>query len=245
MNSDKGIWQAAWDTFCVNRKTVAFAIVAATALDLFTEYRGKASGFGMIMDLMIWSIVAISAHGTVLIGSTDLGLGKTKKLFGAFVWRSFVLLLLCLIPYLVVVYLIYDGGSIYKSGIVALPVLGLAALVIFSLLGTWLPAVVANGNRGIGTAIDRAERSFFYAAGRLLVGPGLLQITLVIVALLAYTKGILSGEVFGAAGLSIVDLIWIPANYAAQAYSVTMVAVILSRAYLKAEAAATPSVQAG
>lgn len=120
-------------------------------------------------------------------------------------------------------------------------VFGLAALVVFALLGTWLPAVIANGDRRIGAAIDRAERTFFYSAARLLLGPGLLQVVFAGAGLILFAvllPGILTGEVFGAAGFSIIDLLSLPIIYAVHAFTTTLLAVILSRAYLSAEAKA-------
>jgi hypothetical protein len=237
MQFENGMWQSAWDVFRINWKTVALAIAAATVLDLLAEYSGKTGGFGVAIDVIIWSMVAISAHGVVLLGSADVGFSGGQKTFWPFVWRSLVLLLLCLVPFGLAWIMLHDGDNIYLSMLKALPVLGLAALVVFALLGTWLPAVVVNGDRSIGAAAHRGGRSFAYAAPRLLLGPGLLQTLTIGLILLAAMRGVVVGEVFGATGFSVSDLISLPIIYTARAFTVTLVAVILSRTYLMTEQA--------
>lgn len=238
MRFENGIWQSAWDVFRINWKTVALAIVAATALDIIAELTGKTGGFGIVVDVFIWSMVAISAHGVVLLGSANVGFSGSQKTFWPFVWRSLVLLLISLVPFVIALFMFHDGANIYLSILKVLPVLGLAALVVFALLGTWLPAVVVNGDKSIGAAAERGGRSFLYAAPRLLLGPGLLQTLTMGLILLAAMSGILQGETFGAAGFSLSDLLSMPILYAVRAFTVTFIAVILSRAYLMAEPAA-------
>lgn len=237
MRFETGIWQAAWNVLCRNWKTAAGAIVAAMTLDLVSEYLGKAgSSSGFVPDLIIWSMVAISAHGTVLLDKPDFAFNKSQKIFWPFVWRSGVLILLSAIPF-IVAFIIFDGGerSFNLNLLKALPVLGLAALLVFAVLGTWLPAVVVEGDKQLGAAFGRAGRSFSYAALRLLIGPGLLQAILLALIMVVAGQGILSGEVFGAAGFSFSDLISLPVIYAVRTFTVTLLAVILSRSYLIAE----------
>ncbi len=243
MQFDKGIWAAAWDVYRANWKTVACAIVAASAYDLLMEYMGKAGGGGaFFIELLIWSMVAISAHGTMLLGGADLALTDKKKTLLPFLWRSMVLVLLSLIPGLIALLVFLDKGNLGFSLFMTVLVFGLVSLVIFALLGTWLPAVVAGGDRSIGAAIDRAERTFFYSAARLLLGPGLLQIVFAGVGLfvLANLPTPLTGEVIGASGFSFFDLLFLPLIYAVHAFTTTLLAVVLSRAYLKAESATAP-----
>ena len=239
MHFENGMWQSAWDVFRINLKTVGIAIAAATVLDLLAEYTGKTGGFGIVVDVIIWSMVAISAHGAVLLGSADIGFNGSQKMFWPFVWRSLVLLFLSFVPFAIALFVIHDGENIFLSILKVLPVLGLAALVVFALFGTWLPAVVVNGDKSLSTAADRGGRSFLYVASRLLIGPGLLQTLMIGSIMLAAMSGILAGEVFGAGGLSVSDLISLPIIYAVRAFTVTLVAVILSRAYLITEQSAT------
>ncbi len=237
MQFDKGIWAAAWDVYRANWKTVVCAIAAASAYDLFMEYMGESGGSAFFIEILIWSTVAISAHGTVLLGGTDLAFTDKKKLLMPFVSRSMVLALLSLVPGLIAFLVFLDERNIGFSMFMAVLAAGLAALIFFALLGTWLPAVVAGGNRRIGTAIDRAERTFFYSASRLLLGPGLLQAVFLGAGLFLLTvlPNALTGEVFGTAGFSFVDLLSLPIIYAVKAFTTTLLAVILSRAYLIAE----------
>lgn len=234
MQFDKGIWESAWDVFQVNLKTVGLAIAMAIVLDLVIEYLEETGSYRTIADLIIWGMVAISMHGTVLLDKANLATTDSKLLM-PFVWRSFILMLLTLVPFLIVLFWIHDSGNIYWSVFKALPALGLAGLVVFALLGTWLPAVVANGDRRIGTALARGERTFLYAAPRLLLGPGLLQAAMLAAIMVLGMRGLLAGEIFGAAGFSLPDLISLPVIYAVRAFTVTLLAVILSRAYLIGE----------
>lgn len=234
MQFDKGIWQSAWDVYRINLKTVGIAVALAIALDLVTDYLGKSGSYRTIADLIIWGMVAISMHGTVLLDKVNLATTDSKLLM-PFVWRSFVLLALALLPFIATLFYFYEDSQVWLSIFKALPVLGLAALITFALLGTCLPAVVANGNKRFGAAFARGQRTFVYSALRLILGPGIVQTAIAVVSIYLVSRQVMTGQIFSEAGLSLFDLIFWPAAYAIRAYSVTLLAVILSRAYLIAE----------
>lgn len=243
MQFENGIWQQAFDVYRLNLKSVAIAIAAAIGLDLLTEYLGSSGSYRTIADLIIWGMVAISMHGTVLRNEVNLGTSDSKLLM-PFVWRSLVLGVLILVPTIIAVFVFYDE-DLLATILKALPVIGLAALIVFSLWGTWLPATVVNGDKGFGTALSRGTRTFTYTVPRLLLGPGIVQVILLAVGVWSTTQGIMAGQVFGEAGFSLIDLIALPFIYALYALLVTILAVILSRAYLIAEEAAHPRANIG
>jgi hypothetical protein len=136
-----------------------------------------------------------------------------------------MLVMLAIAPFLVAA----QYGHI--TSLEALLLAGPAALVVFGLLGTWLPAVVTNGDRRVSAAFARGRQTFFYTVPRLFLGPGVVQTILLTGAILLPLHGILAGEVFGAAGFNPIDLISLPLFYALRGFLVAILAVVLSRAY--------------
>lgn len=73
MQFEKGIWREAWNVYLINIKTVTIAISIAVALELVTEYLDNNGSYRAIVDLVVWCMVAISMHGTILLNEANLG----------------------------------------------------------------------------------------------------------------------------------------------------------------------------
>lgn len=145
------------------------------------------------------------------------------------------------VPAFAAIIYFYEPGAKWMTILKMLPVLAVATLVVFTLLGTWLPATVVGADKRIGAAFARGTKTFAYAATRLIIGPGLTQLVISAIVILALSRGLIVGEIIDAAGFSFADLIFWPLIYLARAYSVAILAVILSRAYLIAEHTTMPS----
>lgn len=241
MQFANGIWQAAWDAYRINLKTVLIVVGLALVFDLVTDYLGGASSSSRsVADLFIWGMLAISIHGTILLNQADLATTNSKLLV-PFVLRSLALVTLMMVPTFAAIIYFYEPDSLWLTLFKALPVIGAAALVVFALFGTWLPATVVGTDKRFGSAFARGTKTFLYTAIRLIIGPGLIQGIITAVVMTTITRGIIVGEIYGAAGFSFLDLVFWPVTYLVRAYSVALLAVILSRAYLIAEQTMAPS----
>ena len=133
--------------------------------------RLSGSEFSLIVPrLFLWSALAYIAHSYVLFPGRSVFVNFKKQYF-VFFKRFLGLSLLILIPIAVTAFLIafnFNGeGSDSEQqliGIVILVVLPLAGVIsglIFSLLGTWLPAAVIDDNTGLKKALNRGHKTFF------------------------------------------------------------------------------------
>jgi hypothetical protein len=191
------------------------------------------------LQLVVVAMLAIPAH-LVMLNLYDPAASKqnwTKGLW-PFLWRSAILGLASFLPALLAMFWVSGSGldeeyAMLATLAVALP----SACIVFSLLGTMLPAVVAGDDPSFAAAIGRAGRSFSYALPRLLIAFGMLSIVQFTVAILAATALQSEGLIFPpGGGISLVALLLLFATEAViSAYQVVMTAVILSRSYLRSQ----------
>jgi hypothetical protein len=147
-----------------------------------------------------------------------------------------------LIPVFIGIFLTISYGetAIYLT---VLLIAGISSILVLGKWGTWLPAVVAGGDRSLRSAGRRGRAVFGYVVSRLLVGPGILTI----VSFGAYFFLIgwldLQALVWTGEGPQIWEILISVLFTISQAFVTVMTAVILSRAYLMTEtaAAAPPS----
>ena len=202
------------------------------AAQLVARLLGEAAGQGVILwvvSLLLWICLAYVAH-VELLGFERGRVLDFRRLFG-FALRAFILVVLAIAPGFALFHLLlFAAGSapltiIGLVGLVALLVVALCALVLCSGVGTLLPAYVADGQLGVGAALARGRRQFFWVAGRLLIGPGLVfGLSLALAYPLADVLGLM-----GELAALLAD--------ALRAYGTVMLAVVLTRALRRAEAA--------
>lgn len=236
--SQSNIYVEAFRVMVANIGIAIGCAAAATAVGVFADYLEKPS-ISMVPEVIIWAALAFAAHSSVLLGVSGIRSMANSRDFGGFWMRSLGLTFLFAVPAVIAAFVMAFAFSRSQTLSIGM---GSAAgitvgLCIFSLLGTWLPAVVAGGDRSLSAAFARGAYSFRYVASRLLAGP-VLFITgvLFLLGLIA----IATPQSGAAAASSPVDFgaLDLALRFAAQvsnAYAVVITAVILSRAYMMIE----------
>jgi hypothetical protein len=224
-------------------------VLVVIAAEFVLQYLGRVEILRFadsIVIFLVWSVLAFFALYFVLFPGKNYSQINLKLLFG-FTVRNCGLGILFALPALVIPFLflpeieavakghqnVLEGFFEFYASLIAL----FTALIIYSLLGTWLPAFLSGHGDSFANAFSRGKRSFFRAVWRMILGPGVLFV----VSFLA----------FGAL-LSILDLqsqefqeSWIASSfsylgwfiyYCFLAWAVVMAAWILSHAFLASEA---------
>lgn len=224
---------------------ILFAAAAELVLQVLKEQDLIGSGGGF-PSFFIWSVVACYAHFAILLPE-DRDRKADNKIMMGFILRNLGLSALFIVPSVVIIFLAYDAISAGGAGnddqmfftvviLATIPVI-LIFLLVFSLLGTLLPAYVAGRAPGIKKAFQRGRRSFFPVMGKFIIGPGPIYfIPLVAVVTALYMLQI--PEAF-------FDENWVPnipvlvsylLLYCIHGWAVVMAAWILSHTFLEAEA---------
>jgi hypothetical protein len=232
----RSIWQESIHQYWRNRLLVLTIIALMILVYVFDEIRGGRTG-GYVSTIVMIPL-AISIYGTVIDGRNNPQAWSAS--FVPLLWRSFVLDFPAFVLALTAVLLTYEyfpslgDLSILFSGAAYV----LAATIILSLWGTWLPAVVAEqGNRSLSEATRRGKTTFKFTLGRMLACRSLELLSLV----LAFVAIIASQHL----GFNVETSRW---NYSGGlaicatttiiiVFMNTMQNVILARAYLIAEGA--------
>lgn len=182
----------------------------STSIQLFTRllpYVALAVGGQIIIDIvgaalsagsstifasaLVWGALAYQAHVLLLVPKDSEKSNEASRVLG-FVFRSLGLGFLVAIPTVVVAIVMavaFKGGEIAIVSPAGLGIiLGIGVfsavffLITFSLLGTVLPAFVANRGRGMSAALSRGGSQFGWLCGHLLLGPVLLVVASLLVA---------------------------------------------------------------
>lgn len=227
----------------------AVAVIGELVITVLKETTTAGAGL-LFASVIIWSYLFYAAHAQILLPPERDKAADSKRVFG-FAIRTFGVVLVVAVPvgalaFFVAAGMPATGDPEATKGLVILfllPLAGLLTLLVLCSVGTLLPAYVADLGRGFGAALSRARRQFFWIAGRLLVGPG-------VVYTLSLAGPSILGVVAGSDG-PILSETYVPdpmvtltslLSYAIQAYATVMVAVILSRAYLRETPMADPAV---
>ena len=242
MTFERGIFAAGQ---AILRNTVpyaALAVVGEYAIQVIKETTDIDAGM-TVASIVVWSFLAYAAHAEVLLPS-DRDKSKDAQRTIGFALRTFGLLVIVLVPVFVVAGYIRtvlpsdsaNDRTLYVLVALVSPVIGILWLVVFGLLGTILPAYVADRHRGLGAAFSRGRRQFFWIVGRLLAMPGLVLLASLIVAgapLLVFdSDGDFLGEGYVPDPVASVPAL---VAYAIQTYAVVLTAVVLSRGFLRDE----------
>ncbi len=217
---------------------IAFAVGSA----IFEEYSKKSSTTGPTLFLSF--LLAMNVQNSVLRNLNFTEAVKAGKLpFGKYLFRAIMLGLLTIAlsapPFL---FLLRSGGS-GKSYFVlwSLLIFIAAVTVVFSLLGTWLPASIHGTKATFGDALRRGLRRFPSTAVLVFLGFALPLLAGIIALVFA---GSLDGAdliVDGHLNLSTVALS-IGSN-ALQSIGLTYIAVVLARRYMEAENIGFPAAE--
>ena len=234
---ERGLWTETTHNFRMNFWLIASVVGALLAWSLIQE-RFQVGRSGGSLSAIIWVLVAMSVHATILRGKAGFAI-HGENLFTPFLWRAFLFGGVGLAGMLLTIPLWPD----LNRSLVIYPILavyGFLETILLSKWGTWLPAVIANGDKSFAAAGRRGSKTFGYVLSRLLfgVGSGFLAsfILLAIMLVVLDTDGTLWSQEKGFYFLpTLAELIF----FLTFSYQIVMVATVLSRAYLIAES--TPS----
>lgn len=220
---------------------VAFAVIGEIALAIVQEKVPIGSG-DIFVSVLIWSYLAFNAHAVILVPKNREKTANNLRVVG-FTLRSCGIGALFLLPAFIMIATL-DWELFHPATWSEVPaswaaiglILAVCFAVVFSLLGSLLPAFVADRARGLGPALSRGWRQFFPTAARLLAGP----VVMFVIADVAF----LAGGIHMAPHTDLLNAIYIPNvpmfailifGYLIQALGTIMVAVVLSNAFLSAE----------
>ena len=127
-------------------------------------------------------------------------------------------------------------GEVPLGFVWLLLVLLVVGLPLFVCLATILPAYVVDRAGGVAAAFQRGKAQFTWISGRLLIGPFLLTALLIALSFLPTIQTNDVGSFWSEEGFfQPVAVLWYVSYYAVTAFGVSLTAVILSRAYIRAE----------
>jgi uncharacterized integral membrane protein len=241
MSEQNGLWAESFRVFKVNAKPVAVYIAAMMLIAFVSEHLSSGSGL-TIAQAFAAAVLAIPAHLAVLKNTRPDGslMGISNgKIVNAFAFRGIGLgLLAFLVPAIVFIALLVAGVQIAINGVISATLLLLASAFVFSKWGTMLPAAVLETDKTMATASMRSKKVFAYAFPRLLLCFGVLTVLVFVPILLVAALFNVGDMMFSQqTGIDLPLIIGILVAQIVGAFQVVMTAVILSRSYLRAEAA--------
>lgn len=207
---------------------IAFFIALKMAMGLAEDYFGLKTS--TVANLVLEVGIAFVAYSTLLHGgySTAWPSG-TKPPFSSFFFRFGLLFFIPLFFALGSLPFLLPLGEI--SLVLFMGIFGIAALIMLSLFGTMLPAIVDGLDRSWGAALRRGTKIWWFVCWRLIAGPFLVMILLVVIAvsLPMASEFAIDGKIQWLTMLAFIPIM------AIGMFASVMVAVILTQAYLRAE----------
>ena len=243
MKFQRGMFAESWH---ILRRIMLYAalviVVEYLILKIFAFFRIGSDYLVVVacIRFLLWSFLAYVAHTEILLPRERDRAEDYLRFFG-FALRSFGLAFIVFLPVGVLFIVIYTafqnrGDSHLQSLIllVLVPTILILLPLTFCLLGTILPAYVVGRGRGIRAALSRGRRQLLWTLGRFVAALGVVFLfSNVIVSGGLFVIQLISDVVFGRDLPYPVLLFAALVKSAAQAYAVALVAVILSRAYLR------------
>lgn len=218
-------------------------VCAILAIGIATDVKSDLDRTGFITT-GIWCYLAFAAHAAVLKNQNGFAAVSDIKTVFSFIWRTVVVTIVPSTIVAIATLLIITPQSdetivayLAVFAVVLIPVL----LLAFGLLGTILPAVVVNGDLSFGRALQRGLNTFLFSTSRLIIGPGVTFILMVLTFLVfPYSgDGAVFSEEFGVQPFNLIPRIL---GTLIGAVDTVMIAIILSRAYVQGEEKLGPTI---
>ncbi len=247
MDFQRGMWAEAWVQTVNARKFAALAVFGDMALRMSAEWFAVHDSVvflvaGTFASTLLWAYLAYAVHAQILLPHDRSSGTSNARVFG-FALRSagigLAMGLAVLGVMLVVALMMFLFVRTQPHPAVEVIVFLVGAAVVFTVfvrLGTLLPAYVANRVGGVDAAIKRGRMQFRWISGRLLAGPCLLFV------LSAALYSQLPSPADDYSLFWSKEGVFLPVNVlghllfnVVQAFATALTAVILSRAFLRAE----------
>jgi len=238
---------------------VLIVVLASLALDavypLIKSQLGDYGGGVYLLALFVlWAALSFVAHAKTLFPEENKQGVRPRQLLGYTLRFGLVLALvvhggsLFLLVELIV--FSYVSGAAFFAVLEKLKTDGFlpnltfypAFFCVLALFGTLLPAYVADRGRGVFAAFFRGIRQFFWSLGQLAIGPGIVlacQIGFNDAAIAAISWLDNSGA--GSGLIQTADITVDAARRLIFAYVTILVAIVLSRAFLRDQSASVAS----
>jgi len=239
MDFQRGMWAEAWVQIMIALRIVVLVVFGELAVQLSIEWFEVPRSVvfitaGTFASTLLWAYLAYAIHAQILLPLDRSSFTDGAQVFG-FALRSLSIATIVSLATILVTFVlaILIGGMVFIYPFLAFLVIGFP---LFVWLGTILPAYVADRARGVDAAIERGKAQFGWIAGRLLVGPILLFVLSMSLYLLLPlpTDG---SNLFWSSGWDfqpVAVLGYLLFNMV-QAFVTVLTAVILSRAFIRAE----------
>lgn len=217
-------------------KLIAILSCSQVGLEFLSEILDSNSGF-LFAEVLLWAYLAMAVHVRILLPENRSKKEIFNQVFG-FAMRTLGLGIVAFLPMLTYVFYftattnVHPFGSLEFLGVITLTAI-VGFCVVFALFGTLLPAFVYEQAQGVSAAFQRGKTRFVYLFTRLLIGPSLVSVIVVIltismVAVFSFKNLLPTNEIFG---VNIVFAVVIFFTSFIQAYATVMLAWILSNAY--------------
>ena len=237
MQFESGIWRNVISNCLLNWKLLLGTFAMLLVASIASEFGMHTGGW---LQIAVWMYLAVPAHHTALTGQGGLAAINTRSINWGFIGRALALTFSGIVAAIPLLTFIDTDDRELALGLFVFAYL-IGELFVLSLFGTWLPAVVANGDRRLAAALKRGIKTFWYVFFRLLLCSGALLIgTLVVVTGIIMATG--QEDYWSASGnFQPLAAIGFALGMMALSINVVLVATILSRGYLKAEQELTPT----
>ncbi|NLS00318.1 hypothetical protein HGP17_26115 [Rhizobium sp. P38BS-XIX] len=224
-------------TLSITRNNLAFYamfIGCSAGIAIFDQYSGKSTTGGVI--LFLTCLLSMNVQNSVLRNLNFTAAAKVAKLpTGGYVFRTLALSLLTLCLMAIPVIFLVGASNIDRAylGLLAVLIFLVALTIVFSLLGTWLPARIHGTNAGIGDALRRGVARFPSTVLLVFLGLALPLVAGIILMLIASTLSGTDPLASGHVNIPLVASSLI--SNALQALGWTYISVLLTRRYMEAE----------
>ena len=221
-------------------RLVLFVVLTVAAFAMIEFFISLPSFATTIVEIVLWALLAFEAHARILLPVDREKRDDLMKVV-KFALRSTGLGLLIVVPLIgLAIYLAFSefNDRFFVEDpldliIVMSAVSGVLFIVVFAMVGTWLPAYVAQQKLQFSAAFIRGKSTFFRVAGKLIIGP-------VLIYAFAYAGFVFFGIINPGdsentlPGMMSMFLVFLIFN-AVQAFAVIMTAWILSHTFLDTE----------
>ena len=230
-------------------KYVLVFVGVELANQIFAE-RASGNSATYIISFINASSLCFIAHQSILLSERHAISFNYQRLMLRFSGGLLAMFAIGIVPAIVVVVILISQMSALLDEemtlglIFAVTVLGMlfVALVVLPLFGTYLSALVMQDeDRGVGAALARGRRTFFFAASRMLAGPVVVY-ALGAAITLANMDMLVNDLLSESWQPDIAQILFLCGLYPVQALSYIMGSWILCHAYLRAQPERTSAV---
>lgn len=191
----------------------------------------------------IFHLTLLKGPPIKLFGKNSLALSPDRHFWIAFVSMS-----------VVAIFLAFGFFSIVSSSLVSFDVPGNAATglafllsvaclgVLFSVLGTMIPAATIGSAVGFAAALKRARRSFWYILWRLITGPTLSSLGIFVLWIILLQQGLFPPFPETFSDVTVFNAVSDISLRFFGTFSTALVAAIFSMAYLQVEEGRAPEI---